>query len=186
LLVAVFEVGAAWEIFRLRSQQYGGVRAFGRGLLIVVTVVAVFGALFAIGAELRAPGLDRLVKTTVILKRTLDSALALFLLIAGCVFLFFHETPVARNIVRHFRILTFYLTAIAAGFLVGNLTGKSGYTKVNLWLEVISVFCFAGWALGFSRAGENAASLPPATPEERARLADLDAQLSDLLKSVKF
>lgn len=184
--MALLAVRAAWEAFSLRSTQYGGVNAFGRGLLAIVILVAVLIALFAIGPELRAPGLARIAKTTAILKRTVDSSLALFLLSAGAVFLFFHETPVSRNLSRHFRILAVYFTAVGAGFLVGNLTGKAVFRWVNLWLELISVACFGLWALAFSRHGETAAKLAPASPEERARLARLDAQLSELLSSVKF
>ena len=76
--------------------------------------------------------------------------------------------------------------AIGVGFLVGNLTGRGGYTWVNLWFEMVSVVCFALWTLAFGTQGETADKLAPATPEERARLAQLDAQLSGLLKSVKF
>lgn len=185
-VVGVLEVGLAWEVFSLRSRQYGGVNAFGRGLLALVIAAALIVAVFAVGAELRAPGLERILKTTAILKRTLDSSLALFLLAAGAVFLFFHETPVSRNLLRHFRILAVYFTAVGAGFLVGNLTGKGFFRFVNLWLELISVACFALWALAFSPQGETAAKLAPATPDERARLARLDAQLAELLSSVKF
>ena len=185
-LAGALEVGAAWEVFSLRSRQYGGVSAFGRGLLALIVLTAMVLALFAVGAELRAPGLARIFKITAILKRTLDSALALFLLTAGAVFLFFHETPVSRNVLRHFRILAAYFSAVAAGFLVGNLTGKGGFTFVNLWLELVSAACFGLWTLAFSRQGETAAKLMPATPDERARLARLDAQLAELLSSVKF
>jgi hypothetical protein len=185
-LAGVLEVGVAREVFSLRSRQYGGVSAFGRGLLAVIIVIAIALALFAVRAELRAPGLAGIVKTTTILKRTVDSSLALFLLTAGAVFLFFHETPVSRNVLRHFRILVAYFTAVAAGFLVGNLTGRGGYTWVNLWFGLVSAVCYTLWTLAFSTQGETAAKLTPATPEERARLARLDAQLSELLSSVKF
>lgn len=184
VFTGVLEVGAAWEVFWQRSQHYGGVRAFGRGLLIVVIVVAVAAALFVIGAEIRAPGLQRIAKTTLILKRTLDSALALFLLAAGAVFLFFHETRVKQNIVRHFSILAGYFTAIAGGFLTGNLTGRSGYTWVNLWFGLVSLGCFGLWLWAFRTQGEHSDTLPPSSPEERERLQHLDSQLRDLLKSV--
>lgn len=185
-MIAVLEVGATWEVFSLRTRQYGGVKAFGRGLLALVIVVALVLALFLIGPELRAPGLARLAKTTAILKRTVDSSLALFLIAAGSVFLFFHETPVARNVVRHFRILGMYFTAVGAGFLAGNLFGKGAFTWVNLWFGLITVVCFTLWIVAFRSAGENTPKLGPSSPEERARLEQLDAQLSDLLKSVKF
>lgn len=184
--IAVLEVGATWEVFSLRTKQYGGLKAFGRSLLGLVILLALALALFLIGPESRAPGLASIAKTAAILKRTVDTSLALFLLTAGSLFLYFHETPVARNLARHFRTLGIYFTAVGAGFLAGNLIGRGAFTLVNLWFESISIVCFGLWIRAFRREGENTPRLPPPTPEERARLAQLDAQLSALLESVKF
>ena len=175
----------AWEAFSVRTVPYGGIKAFGRGLLITAFLTGIALTLVPVAAAWNKLHWKSALMIPTTLSTTVDFVISIFMIVAALVFRIFQENKSPENDLVIFRTLLIYFFGTGIGFFAGNLSGEK-YGWVNLWNEIVSFGTAATLLILVTKRGEYRA--PPPSPDagESARLDALDAQLTQLLGSLKF
>ena len=185
ILGGVLDFAVTWEIFSHRARPYGGVKVFGRGLLLLTILAGVLISSIFVSEEWHRLGWTQ-AKVPAIVVRAVDCAIALFLFFAGVVFRLFREKRANFNVLVIFRTLLWYFVTTGLGLLIGNLKGPHSYGWLNLWFSSVNLTTAGALLILIRKSGEARKEIPQADLQESARLDALDAQLSQLLESIKF
>ena len=156
-----------WEVHGISTAQYPGMRAFGRKLLMAFSAVAVLVAVASARIDYGAqPERWPYLALLGVIRRSLTSALFLFLAIEAGFFAFF-PVPTQRNALLHQRMATLYFLSGTAGGLIFNLIGNPAITPyINMGSLSISAAVVAAWGLILTVAGEAAPAYRQRTLEE--------------------
>jgi hypothetical protein len=164
-----------WEAFSVRARPYGGIKAFGRGLLVMAFLIGVALTLVPVAAEWSHLNWQSKMMIPTTLSTTVDFVISIFMIVAALVFRVFRENKSPKNDLVIFRTLLIYFFGTGIGFFAGNITGETEYPLVNLWNLIISFGTAATLLILVTKAGETRVDPPSADAEESARLEVLDA-----------
>jgi hypothetical protein len=156
-----------WEVHGISTAQYPGMRDFGRKLLMAFSAVAVLVAVASARIDYGAqPERWPYLALLGVIRRSLTSALFLFLAIEAGFFAFF-PVPTQRNALLHQRMATFYFLTVTAGGLTFNLIGNPAITPyINIGSLSISAAVMLAWGLVLTASGEAAPAYRKRTLEE--------------------
>ncbi len=152
-----------WEVHGISTIQYPGMRDFGRKLLLAFSAVAVLAAVASARIDYGAqPDRWPYLALLGVIRRSLTTALFLFLVIEAGFFAFF-PVPTQRNALLHQRMATLYFLSGTASGLIFNLIGNPAITPyINIGSLSISAAVMLTWGLVLTASGE-------ATPAYRKR-----------------
>ncbi len=173
-----------WEIHNISTVQYPGMRGFGRTLLLAFGAAAVLIAAGSIGIDCGAqPQRWPHLAVLFVVRRSLTTALLLFLVIEAGFFAFF-PVPAQRNALVHSRMAALYFLLQTSGNLILNLVGDPRLTpSINVGHLTATALLMLTWGLLLSPAAEEAPAYPERTLEESLKWKRKSEELELALKS---
>jgi hypothetical protein len=134
-------------------KDYRGLASLSRNTLAAGLVVAVAVSLSSLHVDASwSQGDFPILLGFNLARRAICSLLSIYLLLLVG-FLLWFPVPIARNLLLHAVLLSFYSLAGTATLFIRNLLGPGVIPQVSVALMIINQLCMAGWLL-LTRAGE--------------------------------
>ena len=173
-----------WELFSVIFRNYAGLRSLSRWVMGLAAIIAPIGLVLSIPHG--TVYVSRYVMTVVRFERGIAMGLVVFMIIM-LYFISRYPIKLPRNIVVLCMIYSIWFLGDAAILLASSFLPKAtGGRIVNLTQGTLGVFCYLGWALLLSKAGEfqeTRVRRAVSAEDEQALIGELDAMNQMLLRA---
>lgn len=154
LIVIAFML-AVFEVYSIALEHYAGIRTISARMLTFAMVVGSLISVLSIIPDLqfRGPTHSEMFDLINLIRRGIYTALLTFLVLLVSLITIF-PIRLSRNSIVHIALFTVVFLNYAATILAGNLLGVDTLGTVNVVRGIVSVFCFLGWIVLLTPAGE--------------------------------
>jgi predicted neutral ceramidase superfamily lipid hydrolase len=168
----VLHILVAYEIQRRVLKDFPGVASLGRWAFMVALAAAVVVSSLTLLPDLFSSVKDfPLLQLYNVVRRGVATTLLIFLLLLSG-FLVWFPVPLARNLVIHSLIFTFWSLSVTGSLFVRNIFGPETAVVVSTALLGFNCVCLASWFFLLNRNGEEVKTvlLHPFRPEMEEQL----------------
>jgi hypothetical protein len=144
------------ELYSLILKDYPGIYSATRWTMYGAVIVSIGISFLTVLATLhQASGRSKGLSYYYLIERGIVFSLVLFIV---CMLWFLSRYPIklSRNIFIHSFLYSALFLSDAAILLVQSVTSQRHTAGLNLAVVTVSALCFSGWAVLFSKTGENA------------------------------
>ena len=184
LIMIVFRLGVAGELYERICEHFPGIGAFRIGLAAALLLLASLVTVFTFRPNLVAQW--AFPRTIAVAMQRYQSEIFAGCFVLTWIFLRYVlsiRQPFQPNVLSHWRLSTIYFGVSGAAYLAVLLTGRATEVlSINCAMLAVQLGCFVAWFRLMCRSGEAAPEFPRLSPNQ---IASVEHYNQELLRTVR-
>jgi hypothetical protein len=185
LILSVFRLGVAGELYERICDHFPGMGRFRVGLAAVLVLLAALMTVFTFLPNVLA---QWAFPQTIVIVQRFQSQIFAGALVLTWIFLRFLSIrqPFRPNVLTHWTIATIYFAASAAAYLAIILLGGGDRVvyPINSAMLAVQLACFFAWFRWMRHTGEELPSFPRLSPDQVQAVEQYNRELLETVKSL--
>lgn len=186
LILTVFRLGVAIELYQTICQHFPGI---GKFRTVMAAVLVFLAALFAfLSFQPSIAGQWAFPQTVTIVVLRFEAEILGVALILTWLFLRYVlsiRQPFRPNVLTHWTIATIYFGSTALGYLIALFSGAGKVVyPINCAMLVVQIACFFAWFILMRRSGEELPAFPRLSPDQVQAVENYQRELLRTVRSL--